>query len=128
MFARFVGFMDFVDETDAQRLGCVDEVGAVEEAFGSRRPQQSDEGLGCRGWVDDAELGWRDAESRGGIADAEITSGSDLHAASDAGMRTAFVPRPHEWGSDASAEPYTPGEFNIVAEDFEDLAGQLNSF
>jgi hypothetical protein len=43
-------------------------------------------------------------------------------------MRTAFVPRRHEWGPDASAEPYTPGEFNIVAEDFEDLAGQLNSF
>jgi 2-haloacid dehalogenase len=49
----------------------------------------------------------------------------DLRAARDVGMRTAFVARPLEWGPDATAEQPEPGEFDILARDFSDLADQL---
>ena len=50
----------------------------------------------------------------------------DLRSARDNGMKTAFVARPHEWGPNGSAEAYHPGEFDIVANDFLDLAEQLS--
>lgn len=51
----------------------------------------------------------------------------DLRAARDAGLRTAYVPRPLEWGTDAPPpEPPDPS-FDIVANDFEDLAAKLGT-
>jgi 2-haloacid dehalogenase len=49
----------------------------------------------------------------------------DLRAARAQGMRTAFVRRPMEWGPSGKPEPFDHGEFDRVADDFEDLAGQL---
>jgi 2-haloacid dehalogenase len=50
----------------------------------------------------------------------------DLRSARDNGMKTAFVVRPQEWGPNGSAEDYQPGEFDVVANDFLDLAEQLS--
>lgn len=49
----------------------------------------------------------------------------DLHAARAAGMRTAYVPRPLEYGPDVERDLTPDPEFDIVAEDFIDLAEQL---
>jgi 2-haloacid dehalogenase len=50
----------------------------------------------------------------------------DLRAAGAAGLRTAYVPRPREWGEGTQVEPPDPA-FDVVAEDFEDLAGKLGT-
>lgn len=50
---------------------------------------------------------------------------SDLRAARDQGCRTAYVPRPQEFGEHQPAEAYDPDEFDLVAGDFLDLADQL---
>jgi len=49
----------------------------------------------------------------------------DLAAAAGQGMRTAFVRRPHEWGTGQAESPDFP--VDIVAEDFLDLASQLGA-
>ena len=50
---------------------------------------------------------------------------SDLRAAAAVGLKTAFVPRPMEFGP-GRAPDMTPGpSFDFVAEDFRDLASQL---
>jgi 2-haloacid dehalogenase len=50
----------------------------------------------------------------------------DLRAARSAGLRTAFVPRPLEWGPDGRTEPPDP-TFDLVATDFLDLAAKLGA-
>jgi 2-haloacid dehalogenase len=50
---------------------------------------------------------------------------SDLRAAAACGLRTAYVARPLERGAGARMEPWTPGEFDVVADDFVALAQQL---
>jgi len=50
---------------------------------------------------------------------------SDLHAARAAGMRTAYVPRPLEYGPDVEGDLTPDPEFDVVAEDFIDLAEKL---
>ena len=50
---------------------------------------------------------------------------SDLRGAARAGLRTAYVPRPLEKGPGGPMEAWTPGEFDLVAADFIDLARQL---
>jgi 2-haloacid dehalogenase len=50
---------------------------------------------------------------------------SDLRAARACGLRTAFVPRPREYGPDNVPDLTPDPTFNIVAEDFVDLAKQL---
>ena len=50
---------------------------------------------------------------------------SDLRAAAACGLPTALVPRPLERGPGGRQEPWQPGEFNLVASDFIDLARQL---
>ena len=52
---------------------------------------------------------------------------SDLRAAAASGLRTAYVPRPRERGPGGTMEPSRPGEFDITASDFVDLAGQLGA-
>jgi len=52
---------------------------------------------------------------------------SDLRAAKAQGCRTAYVIRPLEFGADHPLPDYTPGEFDIVADDFIDLARQLGA-
>jgi 2-haloacid dehalogenase len=49
----------------------------------------------------------------------------DLRAAKQAGLRTAFVPRPLEHGPGRGADPGPHTGFDFVAADFFDLAGQL---
>lgn len=50
---------------------------------------------------------------------------ADLRGAAACGLRTAYVPRPLEWGAGAPApEPPDP-DFDVVAADFLDLAAQL---
>jgi 2-haloacid dehalogenase len=51
----------------------------------------------------------------------------DLAKASEAGLRTAFVPRPDEHGvGRAKAQDITPArEWDVIARDFEDLADKL---
>ena len=51
----------------------------------------------------------------------------DLRAARAQGMQTAFVGRPREWGPNGAADDVRQGEFTLVAQDFEDLAAQLNT-
>ena len=50
---------------------------------------------------------------------------SDLRAAAACGLRTAYVMRPAEKGPGGKLEPSRPGEFDITAADFGDLAQQL---
>ena len=52
---------------------------------------------------------------------------SDLRAAAACGLRTAYVMRPLERGLGGSMEPWTEGEFDIVASDFVALAHTLSA-
>jgi 2-haloacid dehalogenase len=51
----------------------------------------------------------------------------DLRAAARAGLRTAFVHRPLEWGPEraASSRPPDPAEFDLAVRDLVDLADRL---
>ena len=49
----------------------------------------------------------------------------DLEGARSVGFRTAFISRPLEWGPEGGADTATDGEFDIIAQDFHDLATQL---
>ena len=51
----------------------------------------------------------------------------DLRAAAACGLRTAYVPRPLERGPGGAMEPWTEGEFDIVASDFNHLAQRLGA-
>jgi 2-haloacid dehalogenase len=51
----------------------------------------------------------------------------DLRAAQQAGLRTAFVPRPLEFGPGRKADPGPHTGFDLVATDFYDLAHQLEA-
>ena len=52
---------------------------------------------------------------------------SDLRAAGAAGLGTAYVARPLEYGPDATPYDVTADDFDIVATDFVDLADQLGA-
>lgn len=52
---------------------------------------------------------------------------SDLRAAAGCGLKTAYVPRPLERGPGGVMEPWKPGEFDLVAEDFVALAAALGA-
>ncbi|MFS0899701.1 haloacid dehalogenase type II [Mycolicibacterium litorale] len=52
---------------------------------------------------------------------------SDLRAARDAGLRTAYVVRPLERGPGRTPPPAEDGEFDVLATDFLDLADQLGA-
>ena len=49
----------------------------------------------------------------------------DLIAARRAGLRTAFVPRPREYGTAHASQPPANAGFDFIASDFIDLARQL---
>jgi 2-haloacid dehalogenase len=49
----------------------------------------------------------------------------DLRAARDAGLMTAYVTRPLEYGPNQRAHRFDDGEFDFAATDFLDLAAQL---
>ena len=49
----------------------------------------------------------------------------DLHAARACGLKTAFVPRPREYGPQATPEVSREPAFDVHARDFNDLARQL---
>ena len=50
---------------------------------------------------------------------------NDLEAALQVGFKTAFVARPFEHGSDQETDLFAEEEYDIVAQDFMDLAEQL---
>jgi 2-haloacid dehalogenase len=50
---------------------------------------------------------------------------TDLRAARSVGFKTAFIPRPLEYGPDHPSDPTPDPTFDIVAADFIDLADQL---
>jgi 2-haloacid dehalogenase len=52
---------------------------------------------------------------------------NDLEAARQSGLRTAFVPRPLEFGPGRNADPGPHTGFDFVAQDFFDLADQLGA-
>ncbi|PEG44302.1 haloacid dehalogenase type II [Mycolicibacterium duvalii] len=52
---------------------------------------------------------------------------ADLRAARDAGLGTAFVARPLEWGPGRTPPQPAPGEFDLFADDFHHLADQLGA-
>lgn len=52
---------------------------------------------------------------------------SDLRAAAAAGLRTAYIPRPLERGPGGRMEPVGASKFDIVAQDFVDLAAKLGA-
>ncbi|MEP7297997.1 MAG: haloacid dehalogenase type II [Burkholderiales bacterium] len=52
---------------------------------------------------------------------------SDLIAAQRAGLRTAYVPRPLEWGEGGYREPVGDAVFDITATDFDALAIRLGA-
>jgi 2-haloacid dehalogenase len=45
----------------------------------------------------------------------------DLHAAQDAGMQTAFVRRPLEWGPQGPPDPHPNRPYDHVVDGFEEL-------
>jgi 2-haloacid dehalogenase len=49
----------------------------------------------------------------------------DLKMAQACGLRTAFVPRPLEYGPAGEAQNSMDMDFDLVAHDFQDLALQL---
>ena len=49
----------------------------------------------------------------------------DLHGARRVGLRTAYVPRPGEWGEPETRDLAPDPAFDIAARDFPDLAAQL---
>jgi 2-haloacid dehalogenase len=49
----------------------------------------------------------------------------DLAAARSFGLRTAFVPRPQEYGPDGPKDVTPAQPWDVIARDFEDLASQL---
>ena len=51
----------------------------------------------------------------------------DLRAAQKAGLRTAFVPRPLEFGPGRNSDPGPYSGFDVVAADFFDLADRLGA-
>ncbi|MYF93002.1 MAG: HAD-IA family hydrolase [Gemmatimonadetes bacterium] len=51
----------------------------------------------------------------------------DLEGARAVGFRTTFIPRPLEWGSGGQTDTAQDGDFDIIAQDFHDLAAQLRS-
>ena len=51
----------------------------------------------------------------------------DLRAAKQQGLRTAFVPRPLEWGPEGTLELTPDASFDLVATDFLDLAAKLGA-
>ena len=51
----------------------------------------------------------------------------DLRAAAQAGLKTAYVYRPLEWGGERVIERNTAGEFDFDADSFLDLASQLGA-
>lgn len=52
---------------------------------------------------------------------------SDLRAARGAGLRTAYVARPFEYGPGQRAHDVEPGEFDVTAVDLVDLADRLGA-
>ena len=52
---------------------------------------------------------------------------SDLRAARDAGLGTAYVVRPLEYGPNQRPHRMDDGEFDVTATDFLDLADQLGT-
>lgn len=52
---------------------------------------------------------------------------SDLRAAHEAGLRTAYVSRPLEYGPGREVRMPAEGEFDLLASDFLDLADQLGA-
>ena len=52
---------------------------------------------------------------------------SDLRAARDVGLRTAFVSRPKEYGPNQRPPRMEDGEFDVTATDFPDLADRLGA-
>ena len=52
---------------------------------------------------------------------------SDIVAAQRAGLRTAYVPRPQEWGAGGYREPVGDALFDITATDFNALADRLGA-
>jgi len=64
-----------------------------------------------------------------GVEPAEVmmvaAHGSDLRAAAAVGLRTAYVPRPAEWGPDAAPPAPPDPDFDVVAADFNELATAL---
>ncbi len=51
----------------------------------------------------------------------------DLMAASKQGLRTAFVPRPSEYGPDQHKDFKAEHDFDVIAEDFVDMAAKLGA-
>jgi 2-haloacid dehalogenase len=66
-----------------------------------------------------------------GVADGELVlvaaHPSDLDAAREAGLMTAYVARPLEHGGEHRGETVEPGRFDWQARDFADLASQLGA-
>lgn len=51
----------------------------------------------------------------------------DLVAANGVGLRTAFVPRPAEYGPNQTADQSADSDYDVVAKDFIDLSAQLGT-
>ena len=49
----------------------------------------------------------------------------DLHGAARVGLRTAYVPRPGEWGEPETRDLTPPPDLDVAARDFADLAARL---
>jgi 2-haloacid dehalogenase len=66
-----------------------------------------------------------------GLAPAQVmlvaAHPSDLATAQRAGLRTAYVPRPLEYGPGGGGEPVGDLNFDVVATDFVDLAARLGA-
>ncbi|UYV38871.1 haloacid dehalogenase type II [Rhodobacteraceae bacterium D3-12] len=52
---------------------------------------------------------------------------NDLHAARDAGLQTAFVPRLTEYGPDQTTDLAPEADWDIIASDFTDLATRITA-
>lgn len=51
----------------------------------------------------------------------------DLRAARSAGLKTAFIPRPTEYGADQKTDLTAESDWDVVATDMDELASQMNT-
>jgi 2-haloacid dehalogenase len=82
----------------------------------------------ARRYKPDAEV-YRKAAELLGLETPEVmmvaAHPGDLRAAAATGMRTAYVPRPLEWGPDSGRAVESGKEFDVTARDFWELAEKL---
>ena len=80
--------------------------------------------LGLAQAIKDIRAG-KDINYEGAGGSADFDQNGDLKAAQSHGLKTAFVPRPTEYGPHQKRDFEATGDWTMVVKDFNDLAARL---